>query len=60
MVVGSGVEHNVSVRGSQTSKNLTNLKSDTKYSLRVNALAVDGQRSQLSVQITARTLLPRM
>ena len=60
MVVGSGVEHNVSVRGSQTSKNLTNLKSDTEYSLRVNAFAVDGQRSQLSVQITARTLLPRM
>ena len=53
------MEHNVSTIGSQTSKNVTSLKFDTEYSLRVIALAVDGQRSQLSVEITAKTLFPR-
>ena len=53
------MEHNVSAIGSETSKNVTSLKFDTEYSLRIIALAVDGQRSQLSVEKTARTLLPR-
>ena len=57
-VSGGGIERNITLDGSGTSFNVTDLQSGTEYSFRVIAVASDGQTSLPSVFFTASTSEP--
>ena len=52
---GGGIERNITLEGSGTSFNVTDLQPGTEYSFRVIAVASDGQTSAPSVFFTAST-----
>ena len=52
---GGGIEGNITLEGSVTSINVTDLQPGTEYSFRVIAVASDGQTSAPSVLFTAST-----
>ena len=54
-VSGGGIERNITLDGSGTSFNVTDLQPGTEYSFRVIAVASDGQTSAPSVFLTAST-----
>ena len=58
IVSGGGREWNVTVEGSESNTNVTELEPATKYTLRVVAVAEDGQMSFPSVAVVAMTQLP--
>ena len=58
IISGNGTTHNVTVDGSQSNLNVTDLKSGVAYTLQIVAVAEDGQMSIPSVSIMAMTLFP--
>ena len=54
-VSGGGIERNITLEGSVTSVNVTDLQPGTEYSFRVIAVASGGQTSAPSVFLTAST-----
>ena len=58
IISGRGATHNVTVDGSQSSVNVTELTSGVTYTLQVVAVAEDGQLSFPSVPVTSMTLFP--
>ena len=58
IISGGGITHNVTVDGSQSSLNVTELTSGVTYTLQVVAVADDGQMSFPSVAVTSMTLFP--
>ena len=55
VVSGEGTERNITLEGNGTAVNITGLQSGTEYSIRVTAVASDGQTSPPSVALTAST-----
>ena len=55
LVSGGGTERNITLEGNGTSVNVTGLQSGTEYSIRVIAIASDGQTSTPSAVLTAST-----
>ena len=55
LVSGAGIERNVTVDGSESNTNVTDLPPGTMISLRIIAVAEDGQMSFPSVAVTAMT-----
>ena len=58
IISGNGTTHNVTVDGSQSNVNITELTSGVTYTLQVVAVAEDGQMSFPSVPVTSMTLFP--
>ena len=60
VVNGSGTEVNYTVNGTKVNLNITNLKGNTEYSLRVIAVGTNGETSSPSATINAVTTIPGM
>lgn len=58
LVSGDDMEHNVTIGGAQMSTNVTGLQPGSEYTLRLVAVAMDGQMSPLSFALSATTALP--
>ena len=58
IISGGGTTYNVTMDGSQSNINITELMSGVTYTLQVVAVAEDGQMSFPSVPVTSMTLFP--
>ena len=58
IISGNGTTHNMTVDGSQSNLNVTELMSGLVYTLRIIAVAEDGEMSFPSVTIRVMTLFP--